>query len=483
MATPASPWSLRRRLLAAIVAASTVLWLASLAIVTVIAWHETNDVFDDALEESGYMLMAATTDWNERGLLTPAQAGRMGGTGKRKVDMQYQIVVDGRVLQRTSGAPAQPFVAQVDDDHGFADPRIDGRRWRVFVVRDDDRRFEVQVGQQHKKRLDILEELAEHLWLPVAGFLVLLALVCWLLIGRVLQPLRRTATAIAAKTPQDLTQVALDGQPRELLPIVQALNGVLGRLDAALQSEKRFTADAAHELRTPLAGLHMHVQLLQRQHRAPELAAPFKKLRDDIGRVTALVDSLLTLARLDPVAREQLATEPVPLAPLFEQLLQTHGAAAARRHIAIAIAIEGDPLGGTPVDSHRDTQVGTQGPASAGATVLAHPQMLQIALRNVLDNALRYCPDGSRIALAAVPAGEHIRITVRDNGPGVDPASLQRLTERFYRVLGAAATEQGSGLGLSIVARIAALHGGSLAFGAGLDGRGLGVTLSLPAAH
>ena len=87
-------WSLRRRLLAAIVAASTVLWLASLGIVTYIAWHETNDVFDDALEESGYMLLAATTDWNQRGLLPRAQAGR---TSERKVDMQYQIVVDGRV--------------------------------------------------------------------------------------------------------------------------------------------------------------------------------------------------------------------------------------------------------------------------------------------------------------------------------------------------------------------------------------------------
>ncbi|HBI69800.1 MAG TPA: two-component sensor histidine kinase, partial [Massilia sp.] len=118
----------------------------------------------------------------------------------------------------------------------------DGRRWRVFVVRDEASRFEVQVGQRQDKRFDILEELAESLWLPVAGILLLLALVCWLLIGRVLQPLRRTANAIAAKTPSDLAPVALDGQPRELLPIVGALNGVLERLDAALQAERRFTA-------------------------------------------------------------------------------------------------------------------------------------------------------------------------------------------------------------------------------------------------
>ncbi|MGK5024192.1 ATP-binding protein [Janthinobacterium sp. RB2R34] len=444
-----TPWSLRRRLLAAIVAASTVLWLASLGIVTIIAWHETNEVFDDALEESGQMLMAATTDWQQRGLLERAQGA---GGPARKVDMQYQIVVGGKVVQRSSGAPAQPFVTDFDDSDGFADPQVAQRRWRVFVIRDEQRHFEVQVGQQYKKRYDILEELAEHLWLPIAGFLVLLALVCWLLTGRVLKPLRATAAAIAGKSPDDLAQVEPAGQPRELLPIVQALNGVLARLDTALQSERRFTADAAHELRTPLAGLHMHVQLLQRQH--PDLVAPFQKLRRDIARVTALVDSLLTLARLDPLARGQLASQPVMLAPVLENLLALHAPEAARRSMVLAARCELE-------------------------SVEADPAMLDIVLRNLLDNALRYCLDGSRIELVAELHAGRPRISVRDNGPGVDQASRQRLSERFFRVLGQ--QQSGSGLGLSIVKRIADLHGIALAFGPGLDGRGLGVTLDFPA--
>lgn len=445
----AAPWSLRRRVLAAIVAASTVLWLASLGIVTMISWHETNEVFDDALEESGYMLLAATTDWDQRGLLARAQPG---GGPQRKVDMQYQIVADGKVLQRTSGAPSQPFVSNFDDGHGFADPRLDGRRWRVFVVRDEQRQFEVQVGQQYKKRYDILEELAEHLWLPVLGFLALLALVCWILTGRVLKPLRRTAATIAGKTPTDLAPVELLGQPRELLPIVQALNGVLARLDGALQAERRFTADAAHELRTPLAGLHMHVQLLQRQH--PELSAPFAKLRHDIARVTALVDSLLTLARLDPLARGQVAMQPITPAPLLKQLLAAHAQEAAQRGIALSMRCELDTLN-------------------------ADPAMLEIMLRNLLDNALRYCPAGSRVELVAQQHAGKARIAVCDDGPGVSEANRQRLSERFFRVLGQ--QQAGSGLGLSIVKRIADLHGIALAFGAGLDGKGLGVTLDFPA--
>ncbi|MET0265623.1 MAG: ATP-binding protein [Duganella sp.] len=447
----AAAWSLRRRLVAVIVAASSVLWLASLAIVTLIAWHETNEVFDDALEESGYMLIAATSAWDERSLLAPARSSH-----GRKVDMQYQVVRDGRVLQRSGGAPEQPFVRDFDDDHGFADPQLDGRRWRVFVVRSEPaagpQRVEVQVGQQYKKRYDILEELAEHLWLPVLGVLALLALVCWLLIARVLTPLRRTATAIAAKTPHDLALVPTAGQPRELLPIVLALNGVLARLDGALQAERRFTADAAHELRTPLAGLHMHVQLLQRQH--PALAAPFDKLRTDIGRVTALVDSLLTLARLDPVAREQLAIAPVALAPLLQQLQASHAEAAARRGITLAVRCD-------------------------VAQVQANADMLQIVLRNLVDNALRYGRDGGRVEIEAGSIAGQVCITVRDDGPGVEPASRQRLTERFFRVLG---TEQGgSGLGLSIVQRIADLHSVAVSFGDGIGGRGLAVTLNFPA--
>ncbi|MDN4054720.1 histidine kinase dimerization/phospho-acceptor domain-containing protein [Massilia sp. YIM B02763] len=449
----APSWSLRRRLLAAIVSASIVLWLASLGIVTAISWQETNDVFDDALEEAGTMIMAATTDWDERGLLARLQPGR-GNEGKaRKVDMHYQVVVDGRVLRRTGDAPERPFVSGFDDDHGFADPRIGGKRWRVFVVRDAARRAEVQVGQRYDERYDILEELAESLWLPVLGMLVLLALVCWLLTGRVLKPLRRTAAAIAAKTPDDLALVPTSGQAREILPIVKALNGVLGRLDGALQAERRFTADAAHELRTPLAGLHMHVQLLQRQH--PELVQPLRKLRQDTARMTALVDSLLTLARLDPLAREHVRPQPVALMPLLERLRADHAQAAGERGMQVTVRCDVD-------------------------TVDADPALLEIALRNLVDNALRYCPDGCRIEVQAVRIDGRVRIAVRDDGAGVDAATRQRLTERFFRVLGQG--KEGSGLGLSIVKRIADLHGIVLAFGPGLDGRGLGVTLDFPVA-
>jgi len=235
--------------------------------------------------------------------------------------------------------------------------------------------------------------------------------------------------------------------------VVAALNGVLTRLDSALQSERRFTADAAHELRTPLAALHMHVQLLQRQH--PDLAPSFARLRTDIARSTSLVDSLLTLARLDPAGSEHLQREPVALAPLLDALLGEHGAAARQQGIVLRARCDADGVD-------------------------AHPEMLRIALRNLVDNALRYGSAGCTVEVAAqYRADGGVRLAVRDDGPGVAPADRVRLQERFFRVLGSG--QAGSGLGLSIVARIAQLHGASMAFEDGIGGCGLGVVIDFPA--
>ncbi|WP_061938593.1 ATP-binding protein [Collimonas pratensis] len=440
--------SLRLRLLWTIVGTSALLWLASLTIMVFIAWNETNDVFDDALKESSNLIVAATTDFNERGLLqqTEAAAGE-----PHKVDIQYQIVIDGRVIQRTARAPATPFVAGFEHRKGFRNIDIDGKRWRIYVVRSKDAHFEVQVGQKFKKRLDILEELAENLALPVLLLLAVLTALSWHCVSRVMKPINNTAHAIATKSRDDLTPVSLDGQPRELRPIVGALNGVLLRLQNALQAERRFTADAAHELRTPLAALRMHVQLLQRQH--SDLSAPFQKLRDDIDRSTALVENLLALARLDPASPDKLERQQVVLQPFLQELRRTHAAIARQRRINVNI----------------DTQL---------EQLQMNPEMMHIALRNLLDNALRYCPPHSTVKIACSATSGLLRIAVCDDGPGVDARQRNRLSERFFRVLGSG--EQGSGLGLSIVRRIAELHGARLSFGSGLDGKGLGVFLDFP---
>ena len=371
--------SLRRRLLVSVLGASVTVWLVSLAIVVTVAWRESSEVFDDALEESARLALVLGIGLQAGG--TPQPAAREAGGDPLKLKIYYQLVApNGRVLHRADDAPRAPFVRDFTQRKGHRNVRIDGDYWRVYVQRDPVSGLQAQVGQPWDERAELLEEMAEKLAWPALGLLLLLGGFCWFVIRRLLAPLERAAAGIAAKSPQDLTPVSGAGQPRELQPIVDALNALLARLSGAL------------------------------------------------------------------------ALEPVDLASLFAGL----DTSAAQAH---GITVQ------------RDAQA---------ATVMAHPALLASALRNLLDNALRYGAPGGRVQISAAPmANGGVRIAVSDDGPGVTPADRTRLGERFFRVLGTGQT--GNGLGLSIVARIAALHGATLRFEEGLQGRGLGVVLEFAA--
>lgn len=442
------PYSLKRRLVICLLGASAALWLVSLGIMVNIAWDETTEVFDDALEDAAYLIRAAHEGWPRSG------ASAETGSPSRDIgraDVYYQIVADGRVLHRTGSAPERPFVNGFTETEGHRNVLVGIVPWRVFVLRNQDNSFEVQIGQPLEARLEILEELAEDLVWPALILLVVLGTIIWLAIRQLMRPVEQTALAIARKTPEDLTPVTLSDSPLELAPIIDSLNTVLGRLGKALEAERRFTADAAHELRTPLAALRMKIQLMERQH--PERKVSLRRLRNDADRCTALVENLLALARLDTDRADRLTREAVALEPLFDELERSYAAQARTRRI----------------------DLGFDG---RGVTLYGNPALLRVAMRNLLDNALRYCPPRSRIRIGARSEAAAVRVTVRDDGPGVPEAMRGELAKRFFRVLGSA--QPGSGLGLSIVERIATLHGASLQFTDGLDGRGLGVILDFP---
>jgi two-component system sensor histidine kinase QseC len=446
-AAPGRAYSLRRRLLLSLLGASALLWLVSLGIMVNIAWDETSEVFDDGLEDAAHLIRAAGADLPRPGAPGADPIDRDG----RHAGLYYQIVADGRVLRRTGPAPERPFVADFGKHKDFRTVLIGTVPWRVFVLPSRDRSFEVQIGQPLEARAEILEELAENLTWPALALLALLGAVIWLAVGRLLRPIEQTALTIARKTPEDLTPVAAADQPLELAPIIAALNTVFARLGKTLQAERRFTADAAHELRTPLAALRMKIQLLERQH--PEHRSSLRIVRDEADRCTALVENLLALARLDADRPDLLGRETVALAMLLDELCRSHAARAEARQIDLAIDCR-------------------------AAALYGNADLLRMALRNLLDNALRYCPPHSRVRIETRSGAAGVRIAVRDDGPGVPEPLRSQLAERFFRVLGTDQT--GSGLGLSIVERIAALHGASLRFEDGLDYRGLGVILDFP---
>lgn len=460
-AAPRDNHSLRKRLISAILGISIFLWLVSLSVIVAVAWNETSDVFDDALKQGARLaLVLGANIPSEEALVgvLPRDAGEPD-----KLKLYYQIVADdGRMLQRSELAPARAFSPNLEASNQHLNAWVDGDLWRVYVLRAEGLNFQVQMGQEWDERTSVLGDMAENLAWPALLLLGLLGGLCWLAIRKLLAPIEDTANRIAAKSAQDLSAVPEHQGPQELQPIVRAFNGVLARLDRALQGERRFTADAAHELRTPLAALGMRIQLMQRQqrntassantdtHADANVAAGLVVLRSEVDRCTAQVESLLLLARLDPQQPELLAKESVVLQEVFDAL-----AAGIPQDQGIRLEL--------------DCRV---------TSLQAQPVLLRSALSNLVDNALRYGAASGRVQLQALPFAGGVRIAVRDNGCGVSPEDRARLTERFFRVLGSDQT--GSGLGLSIVEKIAALHGATLQFGAGIDGAGLGVTLDFP---
>lgn len=439
------PWSLRQRLLLTVMGASIGLWLVTLTIVVGVAWLATSEFFDDALEEGARFVLQLAPQGGSHGV-ADARTARLERDEVLGLRMYYQLVApDGRVLLRSEDTPDTAFLPDEDDDE-TATVWADGEFWRVHV-RPGPGGVTAQVAQPMEERLELLEDMAESLLWPALGLLGMLAGLSWWQIRRLLRPLEDTASRINGQSPHDLTPIDAADAPRELQPILDALNALLQRLNAALDGERRFTADAAHELRTPLAALRMRVQLIERELQLPQ--RHLQQLRADIDRCTALVESLLTLARLEPQAQAP-ALETVTLDALLDGMDLTELARGMRIEYALEVP-----------------------------QLRASPPLLRSALRNLVDNAARYGRDGTRIRIetARLPGGG-TRLAVRDDGPGVPASQRARLGERFFRVLGTG--QSGNGLGLSIVARIAALHRARLHFEDGIDGRGLGVVLDFP---
>ncbi len=422
-------------------------------VVVGVGLHISNRMMNMALREAGMLIISVTSEFHQKGILPESMREPRPSADFRH--LQYQIVVDGEVATRTQYAPLTPFVTGFQNTQGFEDIKIDGRPWRVFIIKNYGGNFEAQVARPLAPHYRFLYEVVVRFAFPALFLLVILGVISWWITNRLMGPLRLATAAIAAKSPQDLSPLVVDKLPSELVPLVEALNNVFDRLQHALESERRFTADAAHELRTPLAALRMKAQLLERQR--PDLVSSLDTLTADINRSTMLVEQLLLMARLDPLNPADqgcLLRQRIALRPFIEKHLDQHRAQAVKRNIALKTDIPSDP------------------------EIEANPDMLAIALRNLIDNALTYIDEGCVVCVSAQVKNGALEIQVADDGPGVSTEYYAHLTDRFFRVLGT--KKPGSGLGLSIVQRIAELHGGSLHFGSGLDGRGFSATLKFP---
>jgi signal transduction histidine kinase len=280
----------------------------------------------------------------------------------------------------------------------------------------------------------------------------MLALAIGLAVTRALEPLDRLAREVRGREASRLAPIAAAGAPAEVAPLVAATNELFARLERSFENERRFTGDAAHELRTPLAGLRTQAEVALTTASDARRRQALERVVEGVDRAARLVDQMLALARLD-ASQAVLAHAPVDL-----------GAACAE---AVAAAAPGGSADGVEVDLRVDGQ-----PRTHGDRV-----MLAALVRNLVDNALRFSPRPGRVEVRAWQEPAHGCIAVDDAGPGVDPALRERIFDRFYRA--PEARGAGSGLGLSIAHRVVELHGGSIAASASALG-GLRIEARFP---
>lgn len=310
--------------------------------------------------------------------------------------------------------------ATIDTGHG---------KWRVFGMQQHGQT--IQVAQPMHSRDELALAAALRTVAPFLLMLPVLGVLIWVVVGRGLRPLDAVARAVSTRTAVALDPLPENRVPSEVVPLVRALNELLDRLQHALQAQREFTADAAHELRTPLAALSLQVQLAERAPDAAARAEAFGELKGGLQRATHSVQQLLTLARQEPGSGAR-ATSAVHLGDLVATVI------AAQLALAEAKGIDLGAAPGTDNDVIRGDQ-----------------EALRILITNLVGNAIRYTPAGGRVDVT-VGDDDGVFIEVSDSGPGIPAADRQRVFDRFYRR--AQSEEAGSGLGLAIVKTIAERH-------------------------
>lgn len=369
-------------------------------------------------------------------------------------DFEYQIWNrDGKLLLRSTDAPAT-LLTERDGFSEMSDSK--GKDWRMYSVWSPQGSVRVVVAEAIDRRTSLLRGIALNLVKPMVLGLPVLLLLLWYSIRRGLSPLRALAQEISQRRVASLTPVDPGSSPDEIRPIILALNKLLKRVEDAVEHERSFTANAAHELRTPLAAIRAHLAAARAASGSEERERSLDKVQRSLERGIRLVDQLLTLARLDP---EQTIphTEVLDIGNLLESICAELAPLALQR------------------DQLMELNVAPKLPRISG-----NAGMLAMLFTNLIDNAIRYTGGGGGVNIDAYRDGDaEVCIEVSDDGPGIPVADRARVFERFTRLEDQ--SKPGTGLGLAICRRVVELHGAKIDLADGRDGRGLSVLVRFPA--
>jgi two-component system, OmpR family, sensor histidine kinase QseC len=460
--------SLQRRLLVYLLVCAPLVWVAALLVSADRAREEVNELFDTELIRLSRQMQATLSGLQRLELGRPPGVPGVPGAGPSfenapmptgtppagEADLTDLAIAvwdkEGQLLLVDREGVELPHLPQAA---GFVDMPLNGEAWRLYYLQAPDGQWLVAAGQHMRERDELVQGLVASQLLPWLLVLPVLLLAMAWAVRQALAPLHAVTDDLQRRSADDLQPLQAERAPRELQPLLAAMNNLFTRIDAALVRERRFTADAAHELRTPLAVLRAQWDVQRHAVSEAERQEAGARLGAGLDRLDRLVSQMLALARVD--ALQQPAEAAGVAWPLVvETVMSDVLPLAERRHIELAC--DWPAVGTAPFP--------LQGDAS----------LLGVLLRNLMDNAVRYAPEGSTVTLRFGAHG----LAVANDGPALDPQAAARLGERFHRQDGQ--VEGGSGLGVSIAQRVATLHGLRLHYRHGADGQGVVVELERP---
>jgi len=434
--------SLKQRLLELVLAAITLIWLGTAAFTYLDAREEFEELLDAHLAQAAALLVVQTSHELEE-----IETEHTASTHKYSPRIAFQVWEGGKTLLiHSANAPSQHLATR---EEGFSDSVIDNQGWRVYSLWDNSGEYLIQVAERADVREQLARTIAHNLLQPVLISLPLLAILLWVAVARGLHPLVKLTREVEQREPDNLAPLDAGAAPREVVPLIERLNRLFIRIAASMQRERRFTADAAHELRTPVAAIKAQAQVAQAASSKEERMHALDSAILGCDRATHLIEQLLTLSRLDTL--EDGVTKPCPLRDIASEVIASLAPVALEK--------------GVRLELHADDEASLRG----------NPELLRVLLRNLLDNSIKHTASGTTVRVGiAIEAGK-VLLSVSDNGPGLPEQELKKVSERFYRPLGTQSS--GSGLGLSIVKRIAEVHNAALQIGTAGEGLGFKVTV------
>lgn len=475
--------SLSRRLLIGLIAVTLVCWLVITVLTVRDSVDEMYELFDVHLaqtanallrvkdpddddtapiptQEHAPKLLDVFSEWPD--YLSPIGLPRLGGSPPESIhlmhaqyekSMRYQIWNrGGEILASSANAPNTP-ITLLDGYSQITDSA--GEVWRNYGVWDQHGSFRVLVSENYQLRNRIIRNITAHLASPLALGLPVMIFMLWLVIGRGLNPLGTLTRDIAARKSDNLTPINVDHAPQEVKSMVKALNDLLGRMNSTLEAERRFTANAAHELRTPLAAIQAQLYNARQANNEAERTSALEQLnRGGVERSIRLVDQLLIMARLDP-DHPLPKLEPINIAEMVQNVCAELAPLALQK------------------EQHLELETHPPLPLVSG-----NADMLAMLLINLLENAIHYTQIKGAIAVTVNADDRCVQIEISDNGPGIPPDQRKAVFTRFTRIAGQ--DQPGTGLGLAIAQRIAQLHNAQISLHSGQNQCGLTARVCLP---